>query len=48
MWDTSVSMLPYRLDVPGAAGRMLDFHSGEVMRMCQGAVVIMAPQSWTD
>ena len=40
-------MLPYRIAVPGGAGRMLDSHSGEVMRRRLGAVVIMAPLSRT-
>ena len=51
MWETSstgsVSMLPYLMAVPGAAGRMLDSHSGEVMSRRRGAVVIMAPLSRT-
>jgi hypothetical protein len=40
MWDTtstcSVSMLPYQMAVPGAAGQMLDFHSGEVISRRRG------------
>ena len=29
--SSSISMLPYRMVVPGGAGRMLDSHFGEVM-----------------
>ena len=51
MWEISstgsVSMFPYRMAVPGGAGRMLDSHSGEVMRRRLGAVVIIAPLSKT-
>ena len=51
MWETSstgsVSMFPYRMAEPGGAGRMLDSHSGEVMRRRLGAVVIIAPLSRT-
>ena len=51
MWEISstgsVSMFPYRIAVPGGAGRMLDSHSGKVMRRRLGAVVIIAPLSKT-
>jgi hypothetical protein len=51
MWDVSstgsVSMLPYRMEVPGGAERIFDSHSGVVVSRRLGAVVIMAPLSRT-
>ena len=42
----SVSMLPYRMVVPGGAGRMLSAH-GVPSKRRRGTVVIMAPESIT-
>ena len=42
-----VSMLPYRMEIPGEAGRIFDLHKGVVVSRRLGAVVIMAPLSRT-